>query len=821
MDHSSKTKILKQLARTDGEIAQKACEKEVAKIAAELKSEGRFDLIEQQIELLDIIAFRVPETAVGIVRNFIEHLRKLELTHDDELNVFDVNLTRIQNKNHLIIGVLQLLDHIRYHRLEDILEIFMSLYEHEDSEVRSQVVQGLEHLSEYNIEIFYDGENRAGFGPGPQLKLLDFLEAQSTADQQRDSSAIIKLCNQLLSPSMTSTTADYKTVTWSTSPVPASEEIKDIRRRSLKLLKGLYGITTTTAEKISAINTLLVATRTPHQGKYGDDVLEMILESTIWVLTFFKEVLPEENFQIVQKIEHDAFWRFKHAPSEEVKSAALEIRDLLATHDEYTIYKDLIGFEGVFEDWEESLNKKPKFGEIDKYRSSKAKEYADTINAENWADWRGRILRFVTTESDDMATFPKFFEFLLRFAEKSPDLALGLLIENLDDVRLFTVPLLRGLWKSPLKADLRALMLEWIAADRQLAAIAKLFVSNEDIDEEILGVLLNKGAEEGNRNILYVLVAIGASIYTDGPKDLVQKFFLPAVEMLTELEDTGWVHEFWYRNEREDILASLDEKGRNIILNGLLVASDIDYQAEELLVPVAEENPERILEFFGERLRIENEGKPDSSYDAIPFRFNKLDETLANFPDVAVDTVRSWYDGKPALFQYRGANLLKIIFPKFSEPFGSKLLQLLGTGERSDIEFVLSVLRNYEGEPFLHKILKAIVATLPKDDPLLGSIMIALRSTGIVSGEFGFAEAYERKIEEIKPWLNDGNEEVRNFAARYVTTLENETKSERRQAEEEIELRKHVYGVREEETSGEDGGSQQQEPTNEGDGKED
>jgi len=74
-------------------------------------------------------------------------------------------------------------------------------------------------------------------------------------------------------------------------------------------------------------------------------------------------------------------------------------------------------------------------------------------------------------------------------------------------------------------------------------------------------------------------------------------------------------------------------------------------------------------------------------------------------------------------------------------------------------------------------------------------------------GEFGFAEAYERKIEEIKPWLEDKNERVRKFSTDYVTSLENEAKSERRRAEEDIELRKHAYGVREEEAGEEDGAS--------------
>ena len=90
-------------------------------------------------------------------------------------------------------------------------------------------------------------------------------------------------------------------------------------------------------------------------------------------------------------------------------------------------------------------------------------------------------------------------------------------------------------------------------------------------------------------------------------------------------------------------------------------------------------------------------------------------------------------------------------------------------------------------------------------------VSMILRNTGVVTGEFGFAEAYEQKIEEIEPWPSDENERVRNFAADYVAGLENEAKSERRRAKEEIELRKHAYGVREEDAEGEGEASEQQE----------
>ena len=553
---------------------------------------------------------------------------------------------------------------------------------------------------------------------------------------------------------------------------------------------------------------MLEATRTPNRGDYSDDVLDIVSEDTLEVLIFFKKIIPEENLQIVQKIEHDAFWRFRHEPRDDAKTVALEIRDLLADHNEYTIYKDLIGFEGVFEDWEESLTKETNFQGIDEYRSARAKEYADSINAENWDEWRGRILRFATTESNDLATFPKFYEFLNQFAERSPDLAFSLLTGHLDEISSFTIPLMRGLWKSPHKEDLRALLLEWIAADQQLIAITKLFLSNDDTDEEILRILLDKGAADSNRDILILISAVAASNYADGREDFVPKFFLPAVRSLTKIKDAGWVHELWYRKELKDVLHGLEEEGREIILNGLLVADDIDYHMEELLVPLAKDNPERIITFFGERLRYEEENKPSGRYDAIPFQFYKLHKTLGNFPEIAVDTVRRWFDENAALFQYRGANLLKIIFPDFAVPFGAKLLELVQSNERQDIEFVLSILLNYEGEQFLHGICREIVVILPKNDELLSTVSIVLRNTGVVAGEFGFAEAYERKVEEIKPWLIDKNERVRNFSTDYIEGLKKEAKSERRRAEEEIELRKHTYGVREEKSDEGDGASE-------------
>ena len=69
-----------------------------------------------------------------------------------------------------------------------------------------------------------------------------------------------------------------------------------------------------------------------------------------------------------------------------------------------------------------------------------------------------------------------------------------------------------------------------------------------------------------------------------------------------------------------------------------------------------------------------------------------------------------------------------------------------------------------------------------------------MESTGVVTGEFGLAEAYERKKNEVTDWMTDPNEKVQEFAKWYMANVEAMSGAERKRAEEQIALRKHRYG---------------------------
>ena len=117
-----------------------------------------------------------------------------------------------------------------------------------------------------------------------------------------------------------------------------------------------------------------------------------------------------------------------------------------------------------------------------------------------------------------------------------------------------------------------------------------------------------------------------------------------------------------------------------------------------------------------------------------------------------MDIVRGWHDADNPLFRFQGGRLLAIAFPTVPERFEAKLLSLFKAEGEAAASFVAGILENYKGEPFTHRICQVLVEAVPENDDRLGSVEVALLSTGVVSGEFGMVEAYQAKKDAIAPW---------------------------------------------------------------------
>ena len=794
MKFDLKLKALSRLA--EAENAEAALRRELASIAKSLKADTLYETLENQIQMLNAFGYRVHGPAIEVLVSFIQRLDEIEITYSDQEGYPEDYFIEFQNAGTLIIAAIDAMIRLRYLETETVLDVLMGLSLHEDESIQNKAIAGLDALGSYEISVFYGPDQKGGIGAAPQLEIIRKLESLDDSEIRKYFVSIMTLTQSLLSPTMETTSSTYNTVTWMNTVVPALPEVIDIRCRSVSLLKRMYGFTDLVSEKLSLISSLNAATRTHHGGEFSDDILLMIAKDTIEIHKFFEDLIATEDMPVIQKIEHDTYWRFYHSLTKDVEVSARAIESAISAHAEYQIYKSLIGFDGIFGDWDELKKTESQWEKVDEFRNQKAAEYAESITKKNYEEWRQRIFKYTETESDDLATFPVFFQFLENFAKESPELAFKLVSNDSERIQSFIIPLLRTLWGTEEKARVLELINDWIEEGRYLFQCTKMFLGNDALDTELLSRLFEKAKDVGDLRSATLVVSVSASNYSEENNSLLDDFFLPAIEFLTANSDTSWMHDFWYRRESKTVIEALNDAGIDLVLENLSYLDEIDYHVDQTLSLIAQREPLRVLTFFGQRLMLaaKDEDKRSSAFDAIPYELHKLKEPLSKIPEEAVSVVREWYDGNLGMFIYRGARLLKNIFPDFPEAFEKELLKLINAGGEENYEFVLAVLRNYEGEPFIHGVCKEIIKAVPEGNSLLTNVAMALESTGVVTGEFGFSEAHERKANEVKGWLTDPSEKVQIFAKDYIEGLMKRSAMERRRSEEEIELRKHQYG---------------------------
>ena len=792
MDFELHLKAISRLATSETEAAAEALKKALGKALISLHEDTEYDLLKQTLSVLEAIAFRFSDVVAAEMIAFIAAIKTRQITYGEKHEAFLAEVAKYQNASTLAIRAIEVLLRVRYLETQTVTQALLKLSIDEDGDIRKKAIDSLRKVAAYDLNVFYGNDLQGGIGGQPQKQMLDVVLGLRDEELIEFQQAALQIAESLLSPTIEGTRWSSTAVTISHVAAPAEGGVADIRSGTIQLLKRLYELLQGTQRKLSVINVLNSATRPHRHPTGGEDVAAMITGNTQDVLAFYKSLVDTADFQIVQKIESLSYWLYYHAPNDRVKRDALAIEKAIATNAEYQIYKTLIGFDGIFLTWEDLRRKDSYWEETDKFRREKATEFANSINADNFPTWRARILSYAKTEPEDLATFPIFYYFLEIFAKAQPKLALKLLSENSKDIVGFHIPLLRGLWTGPEQPALREILDGWIASGQYLYASTKQFLDCPSLDRALVKRLLTRATEVNDLNTVALVMSVAASNYNDDDS-IIRELFVPALEILTERGSPQWIFDMWFRRQARAVISKLNVQGTELILRNMMLLEKIDHQAEELLFLIAQRMPQKVLAFLCQRLAVGESGEKRNTYDAIPYRLHKLDKPLAEIPGEAVRIVRDQYDGDYGMFVFRGAHLLKTIFPQFSPEFESELLSLVDEGGDGNLEFVLAVLRNYEGQTFIHNVCKAIVKQVPADSQYRTEVAVALQNTGVVSGAYGFAEAYDRKKMEMQAWLNDPSDKVKKFAVWYIDGLDAMSAADRKRADEEIALRKQRY----------------------------
>jgi ppGpp synthetase/RelA/SpoT-type nucleotidyltranferase len=694
-----------------------------------------------------------------------------------------------------------ILTHLRYVDIEVTFDAICELFpDAQTDEERKHLLGVAERLAQHNLDVWKQA------GPYVQTVLVQKIRKmdRSAVDPLRP--VLLEVLGEALKAEVHGVSSTYKSVTLRQGSAVPSDALARMRAEAIDLLMELYRTASSEVEKRRTDAALFEATRTPNGSTYSNELLVCILENSAAIVDFFSTVAPTESYEILLAVEHKLLWLYRRNQGiagamgadaavakarDALNASILKFRNVVDANKGFTIYKTLVGFESVFPPaWDD-----PNFNyeEEAAYREQRIGKFVAEVNETNAEEWFAIIQRCAQTESDVLATFPAFGQFLQKLSQAKPQVVLGF-IDRLDE-RLggFLGVMLSGLAQSDRRADFDAKIAEWLAQEKHLVEMAHYAQLAPEFDPALLRRILALGINRKEDPVLVQVMSAFGRRYADAPDGLIGTIFLPVIEYFTERRDARWINLVWFLPQERSPLCALTAEQTEIVLRSLVHLRGIESDAERVLGLMAKSQPEKVFDFFGERLAYAASREDDDSYEEIPFQFYGLQKSFANIAEHAVSKVRGWFVSGDPMFQFRGGRLLASSFPDFSEGFSRKLLSYVQTGNRGDIEFVIRVLSSYHGEAFLNETCKAVVRALPADDPLLPDVDIILQTTGVVAGEFGLVETYTKKKPEMAAWLEDKDAHVRAFAESYMRLLDRRIAAEQRRSEESIEMRKRMY----------------------------
>jgi len=652
-----------------------------------------------------------------------------------------------------------------------------------------------------------------------QMELIDHLANMSDAEVDSIRPIALSVWTEAIQSDITGTKWQTDSVVLSTGAVLVSDQLKEVRDRAIRALFAAYDRSTDDVQKRAVISALDAATKVPHQAQYSNELLATILKDATRIVDFFTERAKATSYELLQHLEHHFLYYFRlakdltddpenrfgcQAEAQALVDVIFRFRDIINADNRFVRYKVLVGFESVYPDhW---TNKDFDYKGAEEFRKGEADRYIDEINTENENDWIDLIARCAETKSNDLATFPVLGNFLCKLAERKPEVADRFLAQATDDLRNFLHAFLNGLAMSG-RLDIYEQNLESeLETARGLTGIARHLRYSDVKKPEFIACLLNRAIDKDDT--IAVIECLLTSLEHYGTEKIADVDILlrDALAYLNNHEDPSWVSGAWFLEKATKFYEEITPERTEQVLQNLSYLRKVNYEAERVLVRLAERHLEAVWDYFGARITRETtEDGDEYLFEAVPFHFNGLEDELSKDPQLAIGKGLSWFARDQRLFEFRGGRLLSNVFPHCTQEFAAALAELVKNGSDMETDFALAILQNYEGEVSTYVVLKEIVSRFPNDNSKLGLVKIAIDNTGVVCGEFGYAEALRMKKDSFAEWLTEERLTVRAFAAKHIAELDLMIVSEQRRAEADREMRNRSFGE-DGELDGEDGG---------------
>lgn len=662
-------------------------------------------------------------------------------------------------------------------------------------ESRKQLIRAAELLASHNLQIWKQ------YGPVIQMLLADLLSRET--DLVGIAPVAIAIANKILAPHIEGTNSSSRSVTISRGAIVHSKDLERARKTVIEVISKYAEIVVDNDSLLlGAIDSLFSAGRVSQHGAASADAIAMICSDVAYVIELITGFVNDASLSSRQSIESRLLerWRWNNSlpprlsTHSKVSDAQKEfvdntnkLREILNEDEEFVVFKTIVGYESVLPHmWVDSS---VDFNRDQAMRRNQQEQLAASITDGNWTIWKNRLAKTAEIQSFDLMTFPPLVQFLAMIADKQPVLTFDLLVDR-EIMPSWTIPpIAEFLIDGVMQADTYVLLNSWLDKEQFIQEIAALIARSKLVDKNIVERTTKCAIFHEDMGACVLLLQAASYNFKDNQAYWLDQVFFPCLEVLRQSINFHWIERIRIQQGEDCLIPQLTKVQCCMMLEAMVDIPRVSYQTELILESIAQKHHKLVLDWFGQRIKNSSD-RSSMDYEPIPFSFHTVHKVLQMHAADVTSALREWWNSFEGNVGWRLSDFLSRVFPNFENPLQSTLLAVVAEGNRDDLVFVSSSLQGYNGRKELLPLLRSILASEAVTKGIEDKIAYVIHETGVVSGEFGFAQAYKDKADMLKSWLDDTCERVSVFAKREIHKYEQEVALEVRRAQEQIAMRK-------------------------------
>lgn len=692
------------------------------------------------------------------------------INHSQKLKEDNQGKWGMRYSNYIIIECIDILNVVKYQYPDKVFPILVQLSLHDNLENKNKALETIKKMSKYRLKALQK------IGLSLHYFLLDQIESWKETEKVQRIEVIKTVFSEIFELEFEhNEMTDYKTLSFGFGMLQVNDALKRLRERAIHISIELFDLYESTSHKLSILSVMNEATKTPTRGNYSEDIESIVKENTIALISRYIEIISKgHSLLIVKAIEEQGRWFRRRYQTIEGLDSLIEI---INRNEKYVIFRDFVGYDHDYleeSDWRKARE----------LRIERINGYSNSIADEFEIFWIELILEICDEFTvSEQGKYYYFNQFLFEVACKKPRFAKGLLETYTKEISYFLHHILAGLEKSN-KDYAQSKINEFIESGQYLLNCTLSLLYSSTIDIGTLNKIFEKSLDNTDFRVMTEIVRL---LNTNNSDKMEGKaLFLKVITELSRNDHFWWTNHIWY--DTESILNYITEEEYSRILEVMVSCPEIDHHVCQLLIPVAQKTPTKIIDFFENRVFIEeSEQKDIDRYDAIPYHLSGIGEILRDKAEQCIEPLYAWFRKDTGSFKQEASNLFQKIFPSFDKSLEVFLTKILQSKDIKDAKIILRILGEYNGDTSIFPFCQQFVIAYSKEPDMLREMMYVLSKTGVVTGEYGFSEALKGTKKAIRNWNKSENESVRMFVKDFIDYLNANITHETKRSDESIQ----------------------------------